>query len=86
MKELIEIFKTENEELEILYFDHQIIFIHGDIINYFNSHELVDTIVFVKLMAKCGITELQRAQITAKIMNCVDQEIENEKSEYEYYE
>lgn len=86
MKELIEIFKTEDEELEILYFDHQIIFIKGDLVHYFDAHTLLGTIVFVKLMAKCDISEVKRAEIMAKIMNCVDQEIENEKSEYEYYE
>ena len=86
MKELIEIFKTEDEELEILYFDHEIIFIHGDIINYFDAHTLIGTIVFVKLMAKCGISEVKRAEIMAKIMNCVDQEIKEDKEQYEYYE
>lgn len=86
MKELIEIFKTEDEEIEVLYYDHQIIFIRHDLINYFNSHELVDTVIFVKLMAKAGITELQRAHIMVKIMSCVDQEIKEDKEQYEYYE
>ena len=86
MKELIEIWKTEDEELEILYYDHQIIFIKGDLVNYFNSHTLIDTIVFVKLMAKAGISEVKRAEIMAKVMNCVDEEIKEDKEQYEYYE
>ncbi len=86
MKELIEIFKTEDEEIEVLYFDHQIIFIRHDLVHYFDAHTLLDTIVFVKIMAKCGISEVKRAEIMAKIMNCVDEEIEKDKEEYEYYE
>lgn len=86
MKELKSIYENEELDLEVLYFDHEIIFIHGDIINYFDAHTLIGTIVFVKLMAKCGISEVKRAEIMAKIMSCVDQEIENEKEEFEYYE
>lgn len=86
MKELKSIYENQELDLEVLYFDHQIIFIHGDIINYFDAHTLIGTIVFVKLMAKCGISEVKRAEIMAKIMSCVDQEIENDKEEFEYYE
>lgn len=86
MKELKSIYENQELDLEVLYFDHEIIFIHGNIINYFDAHTLLDTIVFVKLLAKAGITELQRAQIMAKVMNCVDEEIKQDKEEYEYYE
>lgn len=72
------IYVNQELDLEVLYYDHQIIFIKGDLVHYFNGHALLDTIVFVKLLAKAGITELQRAQIMAKVMNCVDEEIEKD--------
>lgn len=73
------IYVNQELDLEVLYYDHQIIFIKGDLVHYFDAHTLLDTIVFVKLLAKAGITELQRAQIMVKVMNCVDEEIEKDK-------
>lgn len=80
MKESIKtIFENEEQNLEVLYYDREIIFIHGDLINHFSGHNLFETLLFVKLMKNSGITELQRAQIMAKVMNCVDEEIEKDK-------
>lgn len=64
-----EIFKSSDEYMEILYFGGEAILIYGDKITYFNMDNIMDTIMFVKMMNRIGIKELERARIMAKIMN-----------------
>ena len=68
-KELINLY--EANDIEIYFYDNEVIFVKNDIITYLDPNSLMESIQLIHMMKKVGIGEIERGRVMSRILDLV---------------
>ena len=68
-KELINLY--EANDIEIYFYDNEVIFVKNDIITYLDPNSLMESIQLIHMMKKVGIGEIERGRVMSHILDLV---------------